>query len=106
MANLNEETKQIEKKTWVRARQIVIEYAYGQDPQLRFMVENATLENGTVFSSVFAGPKVVGFNNLATFPLLNPADDSVIPDAALLTLPRHQQIQILIYSMFMDEMKK
>jgi hypothetical protein len=105
MPDLNEEIKIATVKKWDRAYRVIIDNVFRKLPLLTIKVQQAKLVDDTEFTASDKGDYQVKFNLAEHYPLLDPRDDSVIPDAALPTLPRHLQIQVLIYSQFKHTVK-
>lgn len=100
MADLNEQIATVTRKRWDRANKIRIDNEYGKPPVITFEVQTATTDDGVLIGTAPKSMLTVEFDPTATYPLLDPRDDSVIPDANLCLYPRHFQIQITVYSLF------
>lgn len=102
MADLNEEIKTATVKKWDRAYDISIRNTYGKTPMLTFGLERAKLEDGE-FSSKLLSKIQVPFNPAEDFPYLSPEDNSEIPAEAFVTLPKHIQLHVILYSLMMSK---
>ena len=100
MADLNEQIATVTRKKWDRANKIRIDNEYGKIPVITFEVQTATTDDGVLTGVVPKAMLQVDFDPTATYPLLDPRDDTVIPDDLLPMFPRHMQIQITVYSLF------
>lgn len=96
---VNEIVATVTLKTWDRAFRVIVNNIWEQPRVITFLLERAQLLDG-VFSSTRTRDMPVAYDPLQDYPLLNPEDDSVIPNEQLVYLPRHIQIQVLLYSQF------
>jgi hypothetical protein len=94
MADLNEETKTVTRKTWERANSVTVLNTYGDTPKLSFAVEQGRLEDGA-FTSVHSRIIEVAFDPSAEFTLINPIDDTLLGGSGT-----HVQLHVLLYSLF------
>lgn len=100
MADLNEQIATVTRKKWDRANKIRIDNEYGKTPVITFEIQTATTDDGVLTGTVPKAMLQVDFDPTASYPLLDPRDDTVIPDEDLDLYPRHLQIQICVYSLF------
>lgn len=95
--NINEKVEVLERRSWDRSHEVVVSNIYNKTPVLLFKLQKAKL-TGTEFTASDSGTLQVQFSPSTTYGLLNPIDDSVVTDEMFIAMPRHYQIQILLYS--------
>lgn len=96
MADYRESTISGEIKTWTRAYKIEIDNSYLEVPSIRFLEERKTTIPGGKFISESAGAISEDFDPSRVINLINPIDGSSLGQASL------QQLQLLLYSYYMD----
>jgi hypothetical protein len=94
----NEQTRQVkiegEEKSWTRARLIKISNNLNQTPSIEFLEDTVTIKVDGSESHAGGETLKANFDPTGEFDLINPNDGTVIGKGT------HQQLQVLIYSLY------
>jgi len=96
VADLNEETKTVVRKRWDRANKIRVENEFGKPPKVTFEIQTATTDDGELVGTVPKSILVIAYDPAASYPLINPMDDSILTESG----GSHAGLQVQLYSLF------
>ncbi len=85
--------------SYQRSHRMIIENRRNDTPHISFLKERVLNLNGEVLG-LDAGVRTIYFDGNKEFPLVNPLDDSPLG-----VVGSHQQFQIMLYSLYFQDIK-